>query len=97
MIINLLNELCGARLTFNYMRVGGVKWDAPDGWIEKVEEFVPYMREQLAGYHDLVSGNEIFLNRVKGVGIYKRGRSDLVFFKRSKFALHWSKLGSSQR
>lgn len=70
MIINLLNELCGARLTFNYMRVGGVKWDAPDGWIEKVEEFVPYMREQLAGYHDLVSGNEIFLNRVKGVGIY---------------------------
>ena len=28
------------------------------------------MREQLAGYHDLVSGNEIFLNRVKGVGIY---------------------------
>lgn len=35
MIINLLNELCGARLTFNYMRVGGVKWDAPDGWIEK--------------------------------------------------------------
>ena len=70
MIINLLNELCGARLTFNYMRVGGVKWDAPDGWIEKVEEFVPYMREQLTGYHDLVSGNEIFLNRVKGVGIY---------------------------
>ena len=47
-----------------------MKWDAPDGWIEKVEEFVPYMREQLAGYHDLVSGNEIFLNRVKGVGIY---------------------------
>ena len=67
MIINLLNELCGARLTFNYMRVGGVKWDAPDGWIEKVEEFVPYMREQLAGYHDLVSGNEIFLNRVKAL------------------------------
>ncbi len=51
----------GHGLLFNYMRVGGVKWDAPDGWIEKVEEFVPYMREQLAGYHDLVSGNEIFL------------------------------------
>ena len=47
MIINFLNELSGARLTFNYMRVGGVKWDAPDGWIEKVHEFIPYMREQL--------------------------------------------------
>ncbi|WP_338778860.1 NADH-quinone oxidoreductase subunit D [Metabacillus sp. FJAT-52054] len=72
MIINLLTELSGARLTFNYMRVGGVKWDAPDGWLEKIEEFVPYMREQLKGYHDLVTGNEIFLNRVKDVGIYTK-------------------------
>lgn len=72
MIINFLNEISGARLTFNYMRVGGVKWDAPDGWIEKVRDFVPHMREQLAGYHDLISGNEIFLNRVKGVGTYTK-------------------------
>jgi NADH-quinone oxidoreductase subunit D len=71
-IINMLNELCGARLTFNYMRVGGVKWDAPEGWIEKVRDFIPYMRENLAGYHDLVSGNEIFLNRVKGIGKYTK-------------------------
>lgn len=72
MIQNLLNELSGARLTFNYMRVGGVKWDAPDGWIEKVREFVPYMREQLKGYHDLVTGNEIFMKRIKGVGVYTK-------------------------
>ncbi|MBM7662470.1 NADH-quinone oxidoreductase subunit D [Bacillus mesophilus] len=72
MIINLLNELSGARLTFNYMRVGGVKWDAPEGWIEKVQDFVPYMRKQLAGYHDLVTGNEIFMSRVKGVGTYTK-------------------------
>ncbi|MCF6093230.1 NADH-quinone oxidoreductase subunit D [Microaerobacter geothermalis] len=70
MIVNMFNELCGARLTYNYMRVGGVKWDAPEGWIQKVRDFVPYMREQLEGYHRLVSGNEIFLNRVKGVGTY---------------------------
>ncbi|MFD1780319.1 MULTISPECIES: NADH-quinone oxidoreductase subunit D [Fredinandcohnia] len=72
MIINLLNELSGARLTFNYMRVGGVKWDAPEGWIEKVKEFVPYMRSQLPGYHQLVTGNEIFRDRVIGVGKYTR-------------------------
>ncbi|WAA12169.1 NADH-quinone oxidoreductase subunit D [Fervidibacillus halotolerans] len=72
MIINLLTELSGARLTFNYMRIGGVKWDAPDGWIKKVQEFVPYMRRQLAGYHELVSGNEIFISRVKGVGKYTK-------------------------
>jgi len=72
MIVNLLNELSGARLTFNYMRVGGVKWDAPDGWIEKVREFIPYMREQLKGYHDLVTGNEIFMKRIIGVGTYTK-------------------------
>jgi len=72
MIINMLNELSGARLTFNYMRVGGVKWDAPEGWIEKVGGFVPYLRGQLKGYHELVSGNEIFLDRVKGIGKYTK-------------------------
>lgn len=72
MIINMLNEISGGRLTFNYMRVGGVKWDAPEGWIDKVGEFVPYMREQLKGYHQLVTGNEIFMNRVKGVGKYTK-------------------------
>ena len=55
MIINLLTNYAVHGLTFNYMRVGGVKWDAPEGWIEKVKEFVPYMREQLVGYHDLVT------------------------------------------
>ncbi|GAA3412876.1 NADH-quinone oxidoreductase subunit D [Paenibacillus hodogayensis] len=69
-IIDLFNELCGARLTYNYMRVGGVKWDAPEGWIEKVRKFVPHMREQLKVYDDLVSGNEIFLARIKGIGKY---------------------------
>src|SRR5690554_1285234 len=69
-IIDLFNELCGARLTYFYMRVGGVKWDAPDGWLDKVREFIPYMRKQIQEYHDLVSGNEIFLARIKGVGAY---------------------------
>jgi len=69
-IINLFNELCGARLTYNYMRVGGVKWDAPTGWIDKVRDFIPYMEKKLDEYNRLVSGNEIFLARIKGVGRY---------------------------
>jgi len=52
------------------MRVGGVKWDAPPGWIDKVRDFIPYMEKQLKDYDRLVTGNEIFLNRVKGIGKY---------------------------
>jgi NADH-quinone oxidoreductase subunit D len=69
-IIDLFNELCGARLTYNYMRVGGVKWDAPPGWIDKVRDFIPYMRKRMKEYDKLVSGNEIFLARIRGIGIY---------------------------
>jgi len=69
-IINLFTELSGARLTYNYMRVGGVKWDAPDGWIDKVRDFIPHMHKRLDAFHNLVSGNEIFLARIKGVGKY---------------------------
>lgn len=67
-ILDLFNELCGARMTFNYMRIGGVKWDAPPGWIDKVKEFVQYMKKELNNYHKLVTGNEIFINRLRGIG-----------------------------
>ncbi|MGE5701720.1 MAG: NADH-quinone oxidoreductase subunit D, partial [Clostridia bacterium] len=69
-ILDFFNELCGARMTFNYMRVGGVKWDVPSGWIDKVKEFVQYMKKELQNYHALVTGNEIFINRLSGIGVY---------------------------
>ncbi|WP_048601494.1 NADH-quinone oxidoreductase subunit D [Rubeoparvulum massiliense] len=69
-ILVLFNELTGARMTYNYMRVGGVKWDAPEGWLQKVADFVPFMRKELKGFHQLVTGNEIVMNRTKGIGKY---------------------------
>lgn len=71
-ILELFNELCGARITFNYLRVGGVKWDAPDGWIEKVKNFLPVMKEKIDEYEQLITENEIFTNRTKGIGKYTK-------------------------
>lgn len=68
-ILDLLNELSGARLTYNYMRIGGVKWDVPEGWLDRVKSVVDDMRKAIEEYHTLVSGNEIFHLRVKGVGV----------------------------
>lgn len=67
-IVQMFNEVCGARLTYNYMRVGGVRIDVPAGWLDQVSAFVPFMREKLKMYDNLISGNEIFLNRVRGMG-----------------------------
>src|SRR5215468_10171018 len=38
-INDLLEELCGARLTFNYMRIGGCAWDVPPGFVRRVSKF----------------------------------------------------------
>ncbi len=69
-IIDMFNELCGARITFNYMRIGGVKYDTPPGWLEQVDAFVKRMKGEMVKYRNLVTGNEIFLARVRGVGKY---------------------------
>lgn len=71
-ILDLFNELCGARLTYNYMRVGGVKWDAPNGWLQKVEQFITMMEKRMKDYHQLITGNEIFIQRTRGVGVYSQ-------------------------
>ena len=40
MVLDLFEKLCGARLTYNYMRFGGVMADCPSGWPEQVEQFL---------------------------------------------------------
>jgi NADH-quinone oxidoreductase subunit D len=69
-IIQLFNEISGARLTYNYMRVGGVKWDAPPGWLDKAAALVKKLQDKLPMYDDLITGNEIFLSRTRGIGKY---------------------------
>ncbi|OEH85445.1 NADH dehydrogenase [Desulfuribacillus stibiiarsenatis] len=68
-ILDLFTKICGQRLTYSYMSIGGVRFDAPTGWLEEVEEAVKVLRENIAEYDTLVTGNEIFQYRTKGVGV----------------------------
>jgi NADH-quinone oxidoreductase subunit D len=68
-IIELFEELCGARLTYNYVRPGGVSFDTPEGWTERVLEFLDWMDPQLAELDSLFFGNVITRGRLKGVGV----------------------------
>ena len=68
-IVDLFDMVCGQRLTYNYMRFGGVSHDLP-------EEFLPALKKLLADmplfideYERLLAENEILLVRAKGVGI----------------------------
>ncbi len=64
---NLLEDLCGARLTFNYMRIGGVAWDLPPGYPEQVTAFLDQFEPLIDEYNDLISYNKIYVERLANV------------------------------
>ncbi|MDP2232540.1 MAG: NADH-quinone oxidoreductase subunit D [Actinomycetota bacterium] len=68
-IVELFEDLCGARLTYNYVRPGGVSYDLPDGWTDRVLEFTRKHRGALSEMDRLFFGNTITRGRLKGVGV----------------------------
>jgi len=68
MINDIMEETCGARLTMNYMVPGGVMVDIHPNFQRKVKEFITHFKNKIGEYDELVTGNVIFQNRMKGVG-----------------------------
>lgn len=62
-----LTELCGARLTSNYARIGGVSRDLPDGWVEKTTRTLDRVVELRDELDALLTRNRIFADRTRGV------------------------------
>jgi NADH-quinone oxidoreductase subunit D len=69
MILDLFEMICGARLTYNYIRLGGVMVDASPEWLAKVKEFIAYFKPKLDEYDNLLTYNPIFMARTEGVGL----------------------------
>jgi len=69
LILDLFEEMCGARLTYNSMRIGGLPQDVPPGWDKKVLEFCTIMTAKVGEYEQLLTHNRIWLERTKGVGV----------------------------
>ncbi len=68
-ILDIFESYCGARLTLNALRVGGLPQDVPPIFKEKVREFIDGMPAHLAEYNGLLAENPIFLRRIKGIGV----------------------------
>ena len=71
-ILDIFEETCGARMTFNYYTIGGLMADLHPDFQRKVKEFCAYMPAKLKEYHTLFTGNVIAQQRMKGVGILSR-------------------------
>jgi NADH-quinone oxidoreductase subunit D len=66
-INDLLEELCGNRLTYNYCRIGGVSHDLPAGWIDKVRAWLDHFDKILPEFDRLITDNEIFVDRCANI------------------------------
>ena len=68
-VLDMFEMTCGARLTTNYMRIGGVAFDLPDGLMPALRSFLDDMPERIADYEALLLENEILHARARGVGV----------------------------
>jgi NADH-quinone oxidoreductase subunit D len=68
-ILDLFEMVCGQRLTYNYMRFGGVSHDIPEQFLPALMRFIDEMPGFIEEYDWLLAENEIVLARTKGVGI----------------------------
>ncbi|RQG86904.1 NADH-quinone oxidoreductase subunit D [Natrarchaeobius halalkaliphilus] len=72
LVLDVLEELTGQRMMFNYLRLGGVAWDLPEpreGFVSLVREFLANLPAKIDEYHDLLVTNEIFQLRCVDTGV----------------------------
>lgn len=67
-INDIMEETCGARLTMNYIVPGGLMQDIHPNFQQRVKRFITQWKEKAKEIDELVTGNIIFQNRMKGVG-----------------------------
>ena len=69
LVLDLFEEYCGARLTYNAMRIGGLPLDIPPGWDAKVRWFCDILETKVHEYEELLTHNRIWRDRTTGIGV----------------------------
>ena len=68
-ILDLFEMTCGARLTTNYMRIGGVSFDLPEEFMPRANALVQELPDRISEYESLLLENEILQARARDVGV----------------------------
>lgn len=68
-ILRMLEWVCGARLLYNYIWIGGLFYDLPVDFEERCGEFLRYFRPKLDELERLLIDNKIFIDRTANVGV----------------------------
>ena len=68
-IMNMLEWASGSRMLYNYIWVGGLFYDLPVGFEERCVDFVKYFRPKLDELDEILTNNEIFIQRTANIGV----------------------------
>ena len=66
-LLRIFEMVSGQRMMTSYFRIGGLALDAPLGFFDKVKKFVSIFNERVDEYEGLLTGNRIWIGRLKGV------------------------------
>ncbi len=86
LILDLFEQICGARLTYNAIRIGGIVADLPAGWEDGLRAYLTAQEQGLRDYEGLLTGNPVFRARIEGIGVISAAD-----------ALNWGLSGPSLR
>ncbi len=67
-ILRLFEHVAGQRMMTSYFRIGGVSLEPPIDFFERVQTFIKRMPSKIDEYQNLLTGNPIWVDRLKGVG-----------------------------
>jgi NADH-quinone oxidoreductase subunit D len=67
-LLDLLEEIAGQRMMFNYIRIGGVQREPKEDWYKRLQKFTEEFPQRIEEYEAIVTENPIFLNSTKGIG-----------------------------
>lgn len=72
LVLDLFEELVGARLLYGFYQVGGVRYDIPAGWAARCRGTIDMIERRLDEYERMLDDNPFFLARARGVGVISR-------------------------
>ena len=67
-ILRIFESVAGQRMMTSYFRIGGLSMEPPADLFDRIQAFIKTFPEKIDEYSNLLTGNPIFRNRLKGVG-----------------------------
>jgi NADH-quinone oxidoreductase subunit D len=71
-ILRIFEDVAGQRMMTSYFRIGGLALEPPLDFFDRVDAFIRGFPERIDEYSNLLTGNPIFMNRLKGVGVLSK-------------------------